>query len=125
MHLDSVPLHPPARLRTALRGDGDPGCHREHVAAQGVELLVGDLDEPEAPLSPLRQLALLALLKEMTAARCQFMMATHSPILLAFPEARILSCDACPIEAVRYEDLENVRLVRDFLNAPERYLERL
>jgi predicted ATPase len=111
-------------------GDGlDAQSHGESFLALFQSRVVPDglylLDEPEVPLSPLRQLALLALLKEMTAARCQFIIATHSPSLLALPEARILSCDTCPLQAVRYEDLENVQLVRDFLNAPERYLEQL
>ena len=77
------------------------------------------------PLSPLRQLALLSLLKEMVKEDCQFIIATHSPIILAFPEAQILSCDSAPIQEVRYEELENVQLMKDFLNAPERYLDRL
>jgi predicted ATPase len=111
-------------------GDGlDAQSHGESFLKLFQSRVVPDglylLDEPEVPLSPLRQLALLTLLKEMVAARCQFIIATHSPILMAFPDARILSCDSCPIEAVRYEDLESVQLVRDFLNAPERYLERL
>ena len=83
------------------------------------------LDEPEAPLSPLRQLAFLSLLKEMVANDCQFIIATHSPIILSFPGAAILSCDSAPIEAVEYDDLEHVKLTREFLNNPEQYLRRL
>ncbi len=83
------------------------------------------LDEPEAPLSPLRQLAFLSLLKEMVADDCQFIIATHSPIILSFPGAAILSCDSAPIEAVEYGDLEHVKLTREFLNNPEQYLRRL
>lgn len=83
------------------------------------------LDEPEAPLSPLRQLALISLLKEMVERECQFIIATHSPILLAFPGATIWSCDSNPIEPVQYEDLEHVNLTREFLNDPDRYLKQL
>ena len=83
------------------------------------------LDEPEVPLSPLRQLALLSLLKEMVQKDCQFIIATHSPIILAFPGAQILSCDSAPMQEVQYEELENVQLMKDFLNGPERYLDRL
>ena len=83
------------------------------------------LDEPEAPLSPARQLAFLALLRQMVDADCQAVIATHSPIVLAFPGAAIWSFDTPPIHPVRWDDLEHVRLVRDFLNAPEAFLRHL
>jgi predicted ATPase len=83
------------------------------------------LDEPEAPLSPLRQLALLALLKEMVAQDAQFIIATHSPILMAFPGALLLSFDQVPLKAIPYEALEHVRVTRDFLNRPEQFLQHL
>ncbi len=83
------------------------------------------LDEPEAPLSPLRQLTLLSLLKEMVAQHAQFIIATHSPILMAFPGAVILSCDHSPIKEVAYDDLEHVTLTRDFLNNPAAFLRHL
>ena len=80
------------------------------------------LDEPEAPLSPQSQLALIAMIFEMTAQDAQFVIATHSPILLAFPGATIYSCDSVPLAPVRYEELDHVTITRDFLNEPERYL---
>lgn len=83
------------------------------------------LDEPEAPLSPQSQLALLAMLAEMIARDAQFIIATHSPILLAFPGARIYTFDRAPVQPVEYEALDHVRLTRDFLNAPERYLKQI
>lgn len=83
------------------------------------------LDEPEAPLSPLRQLALLSLMKQMLDEDCQFIVATHSPILLAFPDATILSCDGEGIEVVAYDDLEHVNLTRAILNDPERFMRQL
>ena len=83
------------------------------------------LDEPEAPLSPQSQLALLAMIGDMVSQDAQFIVATHSPMLLAFPAAQIYSFDATPIAAVAYEDLDHVRLTRDFLNAPERYLRQI
>lgn len=83
------------------------------------------LDEPEAPLSPQSQLVLLAMLADMVAEGAQFVIATHSPILLAFPGARIYSFDRTPVQAVAYEALEHVALTRDFLAAPERYLRHL
>jgi predicted ATPase len=83
------------------------------------------LDEPEAPLSPARQLSFIALLNQVVADGGQVVMATHSPILLAVPGATILSFDDGPIRPVRYEDLEHVRLTRDFLSDPAAFLRHL
>lgn len=83
------------------------------------------LDEPEAPLSPQSQLALISLLKEMLAQDAQFVIATHSPMLMAFPGATILSFDQHPPDRVAYADLDHVNLTRDFLQEPARYLRHL
>jgi predicted ATPase len=83
------------------------------------------LDEPEAALSPQSQLGLLAMIDEMVARDGQFIIATHAPIVLAYPGARIYSFDATPVKIMAYEDLDHVRLTRDFLNTPERYLRPL
>jgi len=80
------------------------------------------LDEPEAPLSPQSQLGLMAMMSDMVAEEAQFIIATHSPILLAYPGATIVSFDQVPVGVVEYGELEGVRLVKDFLMAPERYL---
>ena len=83
------------------------------------------LDEPEAPLSPQRQLALMSMLKEMVDQEAQFIIATHSPILMAFPGARILSFDDHPVMEAHYDDVEHVSLTRAFLNNPQAFLRRL
>jgi predicted ATPase len=83
------------------------------------------LDEPEAPLSPQSQLGLMAMIADMVAQDAQFIIATHSPLLLAYPGATIVSFDETPAAPVRYEELESVRLVREFLMAPERYVGRV
>jgi predicted ATPase len=83
------------------------------------------LDEPEAPLSPQSQLALLAMIGDMVRENAQFVIATHSPILLGFPNATIYSCDRVPIERVPFEELDHVVITREFLNAPERFLRHL
>ena len=83
------------------------------------------LDEPEAPLSPQSQLALIAMLKDMVNDGSQFIIATHSPILLAFPGATIFSFDEPPVREVAFGDLAHVNLTRDFLADPERYLRLL
>jgi predicted ATPase len=83
------------------------------------------LDEPEAPLSPARQLAFLVILKQVVADDCQVILATHSPILLACPGAAIWTFDEAPIRRVAYAELDHVTLTRDFLNDPEAYLRHL
>jgi len=83
------------------------------------------LDEPEVPLSPLRQLTLISMLKEMVGQDSQFIIATHSPILLAYPGATILQLSGKGIENVNYNELEHVNLTRDFLNNPASFLRHL
>jgi predicted ATPase len=83
------------------------------------------LDEPETPLSPLRVLALLVLIHDVVDAGSQFVIATHSPMLLAYPGAQILRFDRSGIMSVCYDELDSVRIMREFLNNPERYLGKL
>ncbi|HEY9228325.1 MAG TPA: AAA family ATPase [Gemmatimonadaceae bacterium] len=83
------------------------------------------LDEPEAPLSPQSQLALMMMIGEMLKQDAQFIIATHSPILLGYPDATIYSCDRVPIERMEFDELEAVALTRDFLNGRERFLRHL
>lgn len=83
------------------------------------------LDEPETPLSPMKQLAFISMLKEMVKENAQFIIATHSPILMAIPDATIISFDQAPIREVGYNELEHVNLTKDFLNNPEGYLRHL
>lgn len=83
------------------------------------------MDEPEAALSPQRQLALLALMFELVDEGAQFIVATHSPLLLAYPGARIYSFDSTPIEPIAWDETDHVRLTRDFLANPERFLRQL
>lgn len=82
------------------------------------------LDEPENALSPRAQIELLHLLRKVTSTgNAQFIIATHSPILLAYPDAEIYSFDASPIAKVGYEETEYYRVYREFLNNREKYLD--
>jgi predicted ATPase len=84
------------------------------------------IDEPEAALSPQRQLAFLSLMKSLVEeGAAQFIVATHSPLLLALPGARILSFDDGAIRETKYDDLPHVVLTRGFLAEPDRYLRQL
>lgn len=82
-------------------------------------------DEPEAALSPNRQLAALSAIHQLVQQESQFIIVTHSSILLAYPNAKILSFDATGITEVAYEDTEHYAVTRDFLNHYPRRLEQL
>jgi predicted ATPase len=84
------------------------------------------MDEPETALSPKSQLKLLQVLKKATrGGTAQFIVATHSPILLAYPGAQIYSFDSVPVAETTYESTAYYTLYRDFLNHREKYLEEL
>ncbi|MGM0558192.1 MAG: AAA family ATPase [Myxococcota bacterium] len=83
------------------------------------------LDEPEAALSPQRQLSFLARMHELVEQDSQFIIATHSPILMAYPDATIFHLSEDGIAEVDYEDTEHFQLTRDFLNNRERYFQYL
>jgi predicted ATPase len=83
------------------------------------------LDEPEAALSPSRQLAVLVRLDELVRAGAQFLIATHSPILLAYPNAQIIALDDDGYRPVSYEETDHYDLTRRFLNDYRGMLERL
>jgi predicted ATPase len=72
------------------------------------------LDEPEAALSPARQLSLLRIIKDLEN-EAQFIIATHSPIILGYPNAQILNFDVQPVEEIRYEDTLHYIITRRFL----------
>ena len=83
------------------------------------------LDEPETPLSPTRVLALIVLLAERVRQGCQFVIATHSPILMAMPDATILLIEDGRLRPIGWNDLGHVRVTRAFLNDPAATLRRL
>lgn len=83
------------------------------------------LDEPEAALSPQRQLTLLIHICRLAAGGAQFIIASHSPILLGIPEAQILSFDNGKLEPVSYEETESYQVTEMFINNREYFLKRL
>jgi predicted ATPase len=87
-------------------------------AAEGLYIL----DEPEAALSVSGTLALLAIVLRAAGDGAQFVIATHSPILLAVPDAHVYELGPHGVVSCAYDDLDAVRLTRGFLAAPERYL---
>ena len=93
-----------------------------HRFEQGIYLL----DEPEAALSPQRQLSFLKILHDLAEPnQAQFLISTHSPILLSYPGATLYSLDGDAIREVEYRETDHYRITKEFLNAPERYLKIL
>jgi len=83
------------------------------------------LDEPETALSPRSQVELLRLLQEMSAVgHAQFIIATHSPILLACPGSMIYSFDHTPVKAIQYEETEHYQVYKNFMEDPTKYLRK-
>lgn len=103
--------------------------HGESFFALFDNRLTGDglyiLDEPEAALSPTRQLSFLARMHELVLARSQLIIATHSPILLGYPNAWIYQASEFGLDRIAYEDTEHYQVMRSFLTRRERLLEEL
>jgi len=83
------------------------------------------LDEPEAALSPLRQMSMLRRMHDLARQGCQFIVATHAPILLAYPDAWIYELDERGLRKVAYDDTATVRITREFLSDRDRALDEL
>jgi len=127
MNLDEWASSDPALLEyyggkslTALsHGQSLMSYFRNRYQIRGLYLV----DEPETALSPKTQIEFVRLLKEMgDKGHAQFIIATHSPILLACPGAHIYSFDEIPVKQVSYEETEHYRLYKGFINDRDRYL---
>ena len=116
-----------------VSGYGDKSLHDQSHGEAFLSLLLNRLqgdgvylfDEPEAALSPQRQLSVLTLLHRLVYHRSQLVIATHSPILLAYPNARIYQFSKDGIAEVKYTETEQYQVMKDFLNRHERMLEIL
>jgi predicted ATPase len=93
----------------------------ERLSGQGLYLL----DEPEAALSPMRQLSALAIIRDLVAQGSQFVIATHSPILMAYPDADIVLLDETGLRKIPYTETEHYQVTRDFLNRHQSMLRTL
>ncbi|MBN1927587.1 MAG: AAA family ATPase [Prolixibacteraceae bacterium] len=106
-------------LITQSHGQSLMSYFRSRYKIEGLYLM----DEPETALSPKTQIQLLQLLGEVSkCGHAQFIIATHSPILLACEEATIYSFDKMPVSEISYEETEHFRVYRDFLNHREKYV---
>jgi predicted ATPase len=119
---DALASHGGVSLHEQSHGESFLALVRHRFGSNGLYLL----DEPEAALSPQRQLALLKAIDNLVGeGGSQFIIATHSPIVLAYPRATIYLLSPEGVSAVAYEDTEHYALTRDFLLNRELYLRRL
>jgi predicted ATPase len=119
-----------AELRSRYGEDLDARSHGESYFKLFQSRFVPDglylMDEPEAPLSPMKQLALISLIKLMVEEQnAQFIIATHSPMLMALPGATIYSFDHEPIRRLAYDQVDHVTITKAFLDRPEQFLRHL
>lgn len=108
-------------LHEQSHGESFMALLTHRFGGQGLYLL----DEPEAALSPQRQLAALARIHQLVKGGSQFIIATHSPILMAYPDARIYACLPDGLRRTDYEDTEHYQVTLDFLRNPRRMLDTL
>lgn len=113
--------HPSMRLHERSHGESFLAVIQEKLSKEGLYIL----DEPEAALSPQRQLTLLLEMKRSVDEGAQYVIATHSPILLGFPDAEIFSFDEGRIQRVEYEETESYQVTKLFLEHREELLRRL
>jgi len=106
-------------LLTQSHGQSIMSFFKSRYKIKGLYLL----DEPETALSPKTQVGLLKLLQEMgRLGHAQFIIATHSPILLSCPGSVIYSFDHIPIKSIPYEETEHYKIYRNFMKNPSKYL---
>ncbi|MEK3774420.1 MULTISPECIES: AAA family ATPase [unclassified Paenibacillus] len=117
---ESLPYYGGRSLHEQSHGESFLSLFVNRFSSKGIYLL----DEPEAALSPARQLSLLRILHDLSGTS-QFIIATHSPILLGYPGAEILSFDDNHIQEVVYEDTDHYQITRSFLENRDRMLNEL
>lgn len=108
-------------LHTRSHGEAFLALVQNRLRAESLILM----DEPEAALSPTRQLALIKEIDWLVRSGCQFVIATHSPILMAYPDCVINELSEDGIRQVPYTETEHYDVTRNFLNYPEAYLRHL
>lgn len=127
--LDEIPA-PSPKVRESYGGESlHRQSHGESFMSLALHRFGGQglyiLDEPEAALSPARQMALLSRIHQLVKQDSQFIIATHSPILMAYPDADIYSLSSEGIRLTPYQDTEHYRLTKQFLDHPDSMLRYL
>jgi predicted ATPase len=113
---------PPPDFLSHSHGEGFLRFFEERCQRQGIFIF----DEPESALSPARQIEFLKLLRRMDQSKMsQVIMATHSPMLMAYANARLLQLSKYGLEPINVEDTEHFRLMREFWSDPQGFLETM
>ncbi|MDD3279773.1 MAG: AAA family ATPase [Lachnospiraceae bacterium] len=113
--------HPSEKYHEKSHGESFLALAQNNFKPNGLYIL----DEPEAALSPQRQLTLLIEINRLAQQGAQFIIVTHSPILLGLPESRIWSLDDKQIHVCKYEDTESYQVMELFINNREALLKQL
>ena len=113
--------HPSKKYHQKSHGESFIALAQNQFRENGIYIL----DEPEAALSPQRQLTLLMDICECVKNGSQFIIATHSPILLGIPEAQIITFDDGKIRNCEYEETESYKVTEMFINNREQFLKKL
>jgi predicted ATPase len=112
------PFYGDRPLHEQSHGESFLSVFQNRFRGEGLYLL----DEPEAALSPMRQMSFLSILHEQVRAGAQFIIATHSPIIMAYPDSWIYVFGGSEIKRVAYKETEHYKMTRDFLSKPDRML---
>jgi predicted ATPase len=111
---------PPPDFLSHSHGEGFLRFFEERCQKQGIFIF----DEPESALSPARQLEFLKLVRRMDkSGHCQIIMATHSPMLMAYPDARLLRLSKVGLEPVAVMDTDHYKIMREFCDDPAGFVE--
>ena len=108
-------------LNALSHGQGFLKLFKQRLVPGGLYLL----DEPEAALSPTRQLSLISLIKNMLSQNCQFIIATHSPILLSFQPGQYFNFQNGQVRETKQSQIEHISLTKSILQSPESFFSKL
>jgi len=128
-HMDAIPSARPPIIDSY----GGESLHEQSHGESFFALLMNRfsanslfiLDEPEAALSPSRQLAMLCRLHDLVSQNCQFLIATHSPILMAYPDSDVLLLSDDGLKSVNFKETEHYTVMKSFINDPDGMLRKL
>lgn len=123
----------PANARRVIESYGGVSLHKQSHGESFFSLMVHRfggrglyiLDEPEAALSPDRQLAMLSRIHQLVSDESQFIIATHSPIIMAYPNAQILGISDDGINPINYEETDHYQTTKMFINGYEKLVESI
>jgi predicted ATPase len=117
---DGIGGPPPPDFLSHSHGEGFLRFFEERCQRQGIFIF----DEPESALSPARQMEFLKLMRRMDqSGHCQIIMATHSPMLMAYPDARLLRLSKYGLEPVTVKETDHYKLMREFCADPAGFVE--